>query len=271
MRRTLLATTATLILGLGFGAYPVQAGTEAKPNISDPAGDGNFINGQDIQIGREQGPDTRPLNVDGADITAIWFETGFDSLREIDGNGKVTAVRRIPSSLKINIKTTGPASPAPGGFSTSFRVPAVIAGCPISFEGWVDGEASPGPLDLDQGAYIYKWTAAACPGGSGYFEGGGFSISFSGNVTTLTYRFDAAAFAYPAQGFLGDGIQIKPRPPSTSVNGNKWNPAAQTGTGSSTSGQFIDETTRYSSFIVGWDVPDDVDCIAMPDHAECAQ
>ena len=271
MRRTLLATTATLILGLGFGAYPVHAGTEAKPNITDPAGDGNFINGQDLQLGQEDGPDTRPLNVDGADITAIWFETGFDSVKETDSAGNITRVDRVPNSLKINIKTVGPASPATGPFSISFRVPAVIAGCPISFEGWVDGAAGPGPFDLDQGADIYKWTAAVCPGGSGYFPRTGFSISFSGNVTTLTYPFKAGAFAYPAQGFLGNGVQVKPRPPSTAASGAKWNPAAQTGMGSSTSGQFIDETLRYNSFILGWDVPADVDCIATPEHAECAE
>lgn len=257
MRKTLLATSATLILGLVSGAPAVQAGTEAKPNIRDAAGDANAVNSQGGAVtGLGDGTGT-PASVESGDILAVWLETGYDVVKDQDEAGNTTKVRHVAKSLKVNIKTSGPAKSFPGN-GLIFRIPARIAGCNLWLEAWAKGVGAT-PLDLER-ADIRKLDAT-CPGGATTLTAG-FTVSFTGNVITMEYPFASPSFAYPLQGFLGKGMQIKAAATNPMANSRIIH-------GGSVTAPALDETTLLAPFIVGTDLPADIDCIATPDAAAC--
>lgn len=269
--RSIAAVSMGLVASLVLVGNPAGAGTSQNPEIVDPAGDANLINGQDAcaatlnffcsSEGLYDGPDTRPASHDGSDLRAIWFETTYDTAKETDDLGNVTAVRYIPRALLVHIKTEGPAVPSPGP-TLSYRVPATVGSCPLEFDAHVDGPLTTG-LE-DSGATIYKWNSSpTCPGGSGGIAHADFKLTTSGNVMTMRYPFSALPYS-STQLVLASDVVIKPREDFLS-------PAVQTYVNwLGAYGGVIDETHPYGmKFRIGQDVPANIDCIANPERAEC--
>lgn len=261
MRKTTIrmGLAASLLLG----AIPAGAGTPQAPEVTDPAGDANAINAQGNTSIGEGGPDTRPASIDGADLVAIWYRTSYYTLKYTQPNGSLR-IQHVPTTFNVNFKTTGPISPTFGP-SLVFRVPTSIGGCETWFEGWIRGPNAL-PNDLDRGDF--RKITAACPGGAATVTAG-FTYSLTGNVLTLSFPFDAAGFSGPLAGFIKVGTTIAPPPVFTNQSGY---PHVRAAFQSPVAGAFpvvIDETVRPPAFVVGADVPPDVDCGVTPENPEC--
>src|SRR5690242_15184159 len=78
MRIRLLALAAAA--GIGLTALPGQAATAPKPQITDPAGDANSLNGQGIVGGAPS--QATPADASGADITSVLFQSTFKAVKK---------------------------------------------------------------------------------------------------------------------------------------------------------------------------------------------
>lgn len=254
--RSIAALIVGLVAVLALGGSPAGAGTAVGPEITDQAGDANFINGQGSIGGFPT--QTTPAAIDAADITGIWFETGYSTVKETDAVGNVTAVRYVPNALLVKIRTVAPPRPSFGP-ALIYRVPATIAGCEVWFQGWVGGPAST-PLDLDR-ADVRKITST-CPGGAATITSGAFSISSAGNDLILKYPFSALPIPTgAAQIYLAKDVELRPPPTA---------PGVRTVIASAVTAPQIDDTRVLATkFRLGSDVPPDVDCTVTPAPAEC--
>lgn len=255
-------SVATLIVGLvvvlGLSGTQAGAGTSIGPEINDIAGDANFVNGANFFYGLGEF-DTRPVSLGSADLRAIWFETAYNTVKDKDAEGKVTAVRHVPTALRVNFRTEEPPAPTFGPTLT-FYVPVRIGTCLIDLAAHIEGPAS-SPVDGAQGAEIYKYTG--CVGGAGVLSHPTFSVKTAGNVVTAEYPFSALPYS-SSQIVLGKDVEV--RPP---VDGNpggvqnylSWANFALT---------FVDEVPAFASkFLIGSDVPANINCLADPTNSAC--
>jgi hypothetical protein len=256
--KPLLAAAASLALGISplFGSAGALADAPpVLPHVTDRAGDANSINGQGLLGGGEIGNDTRPASIDSADIVAIYYETLYDTVRERDGGGNIVAVHYVQHSVRISIETNGPAKPTYGP-TVMFRIPARLnnGACEVFFDGYVRGTA-PGANELER-ADINRLSAQC--GESGFLTEG-FTISYDGNFTRLTYPFDMT------MGLLAPGVSFE----TSSKAGVRT--ASGPGTMPNPSTHVIDETAVPGRWVIGIDVPPSVDCTATPGHADCQE
>lgn len=229
---------------------PPAAGPEARaPHIVDPPGDANLVNSQGL--GQELDVRTDPASVGGADVVGVWFETTYDTVVERDAEGAVRFVRHVPTGLRMRVKTTEPADPTFGPTLT-YRVPVAIdASCQAWLSFYVPGDA-PGSLDRE-GATIVRQT-----GCQDTTEPAGATLSLDGNLAVATFPLDTSG------GVLAQGMELGPwSRPSVRV-------AAGNGTQQLFTAPAIDEAPPMSSFVIGSDLPPDVDCLETPGHPACA-
>lgn len=231
------------------------------PQITDAAGDANFINAQgNTNAEPANGPDTSAVyNEAGADIRSVRYSTRYWTRRIYNPEGVLERVERLPNALQIEITTTGPTKPSK--FSLIFRIQTTIAGCETWFQAWVKGtQAQASELER---ADIRKITAG-CPGGAATVFTG-FQQTFDDNVMTLLFPFDA--FTGPMAGFIKKGTQIDPL---ASFTNNANYPHVRTSIGGTVTAPSVDQTARPAPFVVGSDVPANADCLSTPEHPDCA-
>jgi len=262
---TKLSAAIGTIVVLGL-SVPATANDVIEPQITDPAGDGNFINGGGNTANvAPAGPDTRPASIDGLDLRSITFHTLYKTFKVKDLDGSVAAVDYRSTGLQVDFTTTGPITPTFGP-SLRFSVPTTIGGCETWFQGWIRGpQATPNDV---QRADIRKITAA-CPGGAATVSNG-FDMVVTGNTMSLTYPFTAAAFTGPMSGFIDDGTELGPPPAFINASGF---PAIRLSHATPVATAFplvADEGPRFEAFTVGSDVPADLVCADEPGHPDCA-
>ncbi|MGH2711883.1 MAG: hypothetical protein ACRDH9_11855 [Actinomycetota bacterium] len=254
--KTLLTATLSLVFGVSSLTVASADPPAPQPHIIDRAGDANGINGQGLFGGAEIGQDTRPVSVASADIVAIYYETLYDTIRERDAAGNIIGVKYVQHSFRVSAETTAPVKPTAGP-SVMFRIPARIGigACEVFIDGYVRGSA-PGANELER-ADINKLTAQ-CPGGSGFLTDG-FAIGFEGNMTKLTFPFDKSS------GMFAPGVALEPTSKVSvrTVLGQGTSPNPTT--------PAIDETAIPARWVIGIDVPPDVDCAETPENLDCQE
>jgi hypothetical protein len=248
------------VLGL---AVPATA-EPTEPQIVDAAGDANFLNTQgSTSVEPASGPDTRPASLDGADIVSIRFHTRYSTAKLRNTDGTVQSVDYRPSALQVDITMAGDVKPTDGP-SLLFRVQAMLGTCETWFQGWVRG--SQGQPTEPERADIRKLTAT-CPGGANTVTNG-FTYTIDGNVITMTYPFQAAAFSGAMAGFIKDGTEITA--PTSFLNNANYPHVRASVNGGTLTAPTIDQTARMTDFTVGSDVPADVVCAKAPTNPDCA-
>jgi hypothetical protein len=258
MPARIVALVAVLILLPSGGA---GAGTPESPELRDQAGDANYVHSHGTLPLPDDGPDTRPASIDGADIVAGWYETEYRTDLTLDGNGAVTAVSYEPEALLVHLRTTG--APIPSfGPTVSYNLWVNVGACSMIFRFYARGALS-SEGDPPQGAELRTRKAECLEGPKTYTED--ITLAVAGNVTTLRYPFEALSLGNVPlfdEGYLieadsdGGALQI-----STShrlPNGLLFG------------GQPIDMAGPPQPFVIGSDVPSDVDCLATPGDPACA-
>lgn len=257
MKRALsIASVAVLVMSLPWGGMSATAGTPDGPEITDVAGDANGINSQGFlgQPGSpvpdlSEGPDARPASFDGADLLAIWFETSYETEKTFDlETGEIVRVTYVPTGLLVHIETAGPVKPTPGGYGMIYRVPAVLSGaCALDFQMWLAGEGS----DIERSDIRQS---ADCPS-SGTVVDEGFGLSFQGNVTTLEYPSGAPG----SRDLIFEGQEIT----------RARHAQSRLAPGTCTCPLIDEASWELRPFVIGQDVPDDLECSEDPNHPDC--
>lgn len=250
MKRSLIAAAAALVAVLGSTTLPATAGTAADPEITDGVGDANFVNGQGLNPGLEQGPDARPASLANMDLRAVWFETTYVTNRVVDpGTGAILRVEYVPTGLLVHIRTEGPVWPvqySAGNLNAQYRVPATLAGCPVTF--WLNVPYT----NMYHARVNLQKTSTGCPGGLGNIEGA--MPLYQGAVSTLRYPFSAGE-TFAGELSAGQTVSV---------------PAANSAlTQDGATRVVVDKAAPGKSFTIGQDVPANVDCTATPGHPEC--
>lgn len=267
MRLGKILTAATAVLALGVISSGANA-LDDTPLVTDPAGDANAINTQGTaDVG---GQSAKPASIDGADLREVDFETRYTTSKFNNPDGTVSKVLYTANALVIHLTMEGNVLPTFGP-SLLVRVPTrvVMPGgqlCESWFQAWWRGPNAT-PNDQER-ADVRRLTAApACPAVNTLFNG--FDITISGKTVTLIYPLSAPNMA----GYIQDGTEISS--PQIFLNSSNYihlrtafllppNPA----TGGPTAPS-IDEAERFPGFVVGSDVPADIDCTVTPENPEC--
>jgi hypothetical protein len=87
--------TAAAAAGIAVAALPGHAATAPKPQITDPTGDANGLNGQGVVTGTPE-PST-PADASGADIKSVLFQSTFKT-RTVHGT-----VKKVPTGFTITM------------------------------------------------------------------------------------------------------------------------------------------------------------------------
>ena len=230
------------------GTPPPSGPGPGAPHIVDLSGDANLVSSQ----GGEQAVDVRtdPASIGGADLTGAWLETAYETVIERDQDGAVSFVRHVPSGLRVRVKTSSPAKPTFGPTLT-YRVPVTIDGsCQAWLSFYVRGD-SPGALDRE-GAMVLPQSGCASE------DPVLGTLAFEGNYGVATYSFEGSS------GLLGTGMELGPWSRSS------VRIAAGNGTQQVFTAPAIDEGPPTTSFTIGSDVPDDIDCRVPPAHPACS-
>jgi hypothetical protein len=247
-RRKLLA--AGLVAGLvaALSGMPATAGTSANAEITDVAGDGNFINGQGAQSGHEVGPDTRPVSSNNVDLRAVWFETAYTTSKVLDpASGAVLRVEHRPTALVIHAQTQGPARPMTPWSTINYKVSATLPGCKALFE--LDVFSTP-----PDRAIIWPLEGTRCDTDAA-FARSPIAPTFDGTVSTMTFPLANPLISK----YISSGTAI--RQPEADAFGHL--PSIGNG------GLRVDETVTGRDFTIGQDVPPGIDCSAEPSNSEC--
>jgi hypothetical protein len=127
MRIRLAAAAA--VAGIAVAAVPGFAAKAPKPQITDPTGDANAVNGQGVLIGS---PETStPADASSADIKSVLFRTTFKSKKV---HGKVV---KVATGSTLTMTTTA----APTQAQVLYRVTVTTPGC--DSEVFFEYESSP--------------------------------------------------------------------------------------------------------------------------------
>lgn len=113
--------TAVAVAGITVAALPGHAASAAKPQITDPAGDANGLNGQGVVTGTPE-PST-PADASGADIKSVLFQSTF-KVKKVHGT-----VKRIPTGFTITMTLAA----APTTPNVIYRVAATAPMCQTLF------------------------------------------------------------------------------------------------------------------------------------------
>jgi len=109
--------TAAAVAGIAVAALPGHAATAPKPQITDPTGDANSLNGQGIVT---SGPEAAtPADLSAADITRVLFQTTFKTKKV---HNKTV---RVPTGSTLTLTTAS----APTQVQVLYRVTAAAPGC----------------------------------------------------------------------------------------------------------------------------------------------
>ena len=255
-----------LLAGAAFSMNGVAGASLADaPELTDAAGDANFINNQ----GSPADPgsvDTRPGSVDGVDLRSISFDTAYTTTKLLRADGTVSAVTYTPTALLVTATMEGNILPTAGP-SMGVRVPVSINGCEAVLQSWWKGENA---VDGGVTRTDLRKATATCPGGAGTVVAG-LGQTISGK--TVTMRFPFTAFAGAMQGFIADGVEIAGAPTYLNSQNNPYTTPQQLVAAGGASVHFyatpIDMTARFTEYTIGSDVPADVSCDATPDHPDC--
>jgi hypothetical protein len=121
MRARLCALAA--VGGLAIAAFPAHAATtKVKPQITDPTGDANGINGQSIVNGLPS-VGTGPAEFAPADITSVTFASTFTTKKVHK------RVIKTPTGFTLTLALAAP----PTDPEVEYRVSAAAAGCASVF------------------------------------------------------------------------------------------------------------------------------------------
>ncbi|HYH27640.1 MAG TPA: hypothetical protein VEA19_02555, partial [Actinomycetota bacterium] len=135
-----------LLFSLVAVSAPAVAGTPANPEVTDPAGDANVVDGA--------APGTTvssPASVPWADLTKVWFTTDFSSVpAKRDGQ---RGMLKVPQRLRVHIQTAAPIAPV--GAGTVYAVEWEVNNCTYRLLAHV-----PGALRDSRKALL----GARCPG-----------------------------------------------------------------------------------------------------------
>lgn len=251
--------TTGLVVAMILAALPslASAGTPENPEVRDVAGDANFVNSQGQSSIPDQNIQTSPASIDSADIVAIWLETLYSTVKDIDAEGRVLRVRHVPEALRVSIRTTAPVKPTFGP-GVIFRVgTSMDSGCDAQLQLYLAGSA-PGQSTYEKAELL---RVRNCLGGNGAVPAE-FPHAISGNVTTMTYPFDRS------QGVLAPGITLGPftTPPTTQPHSRVVLPNGNPGT----TIPAIDHAPGLRPFVIGSDVPPDIDCAEDPGNPACS-
>lgn len=247
MRSRSIAVVTALTLSLVSGQAAL-GGTKDAPEISDPAGDAYFVNGQGLVNGVQ--PPGTPASRDSADFTAIWFDTTYTTVAVRDDSGAVRAVKHVADGLGVNIQTVAPAKPTFGP-GVVFRVPRSVGACNFNIEMWISGSGAGTILERDERANVSKLNSSSCPGGGTGIAG--VTMTLQGNVARIAIPFAGSA------GLFADGVRLDPYTSRPHVR-----------TQFGVTAPVVDETDGGTAFVIGSDVPPDIDCSATPDDPACA-
>lgn len=116
--RARLLTASVLAAGLGLAAA-VPSNAAAAPQIVDPAGDANALNGQGLVEGAP-GQATAPASLGSLDITSVQWATKFN------GSGK----RKTATHILVTMSLAAPATET--GQSAVWRATANFGDCSFS-------------------------------------------------------------------------------------------------------------------------------------------
>jgi hypothetical protein len=246
--------SAGLIAGLVavLSGIPAVAGTSSDAELTDVAGDGNFINGQGAQSGHETGPDTRPASFDNVDLRAVWFETAYSTTKVRDAAGNVLRVEHAPTALVIRVQTQAPARPmSPLWQAVRYEVAVTLPGCKAFFRAYFTETGSPVYTPGTDSSSINPLGGTRCG------DGGGITSpvppTFDGPISTMTFPL---AYLTTSK-YISEGTAIR-QPSAASFANIPGNP-----------GLHPDETGIGRDFTIGQDVPPDIDCSADPTNSEC--
>lgn len=251
-RKKVLATCWLAALVAVLSGIPATAGTSGDPEITDVAGDANFINGQGLQPGHEAGPDTRPASVDGSDLLAVWFETAYTTTKVLDpSTGSVLRVEHRPTALLVHIRTQAPVRPMTPWSGLRYKVQATLPECRASFE--LQIYASNPALDH---ANLYVVTGQCGTHGPNTGPNIPVDPSFDGNVSTVTFPFgpEVSEIIWPGATIVQPEAHVFTERSVTAGGSDRVIP---------------DQTAPGRTFTVGQDVPPDIDCTADPGNTEC--
>lgn len=233
-----LATSALLCLLL-LGTVPAaNAGSATDAEITDQTGDANHLSPLP-----DPDPTTAPASVAAVDLEKVWYTTRYVTVKDRDASGKVIRVRNVPDALIVTIRTAGPKRIGAflGGYTLQFNMTSqIVGGCPLNL--WLSINPETGATDKVQ----YRCTA-------GYVELPANSLTNTGVDARLTLPFATV----PA---LADDLTLKAGTAAdpTSIRA-AWvlNSTADLATGG-------------RDFVIGSDVPPDIDCLEDPANPVCA-
>ena len=243
-----------MMLGVAVSlpTLPVGAGTASDPEITDVAGDANMINGQGLAPGLEETPDTRPASVDSMDLISVRFETSYDSRQIRDSEeGPVLRVEHVPVALLVHIETQGPVRPTAAFTGQRYIISSNLPGCRAWFVMYVSPDGSSDDTAfraIDRCGSLQEQEYLQMPA----------DPLIEGSTSTLTFPFDFPKL----DGVVEPGITIS-QPVAYVINSySTLGPAPQ-------NIPRYDETAPGRAFVIGQDVPPDIDCISDPDHPGC--
>jgi len=241
-RRRFLA--AGLIAGLVavLSGLPATAGTSADPEITDPAGDANFVSS--VTANQQ---DTRPVSSDNGDISAVWFETAYTTSKVLDpATGDVVRVEYRPAALVANIRTQAAVRPLSPWANLRFKIQAQVPACNASFELLVTSSSAVAEL---RPAVVGQ----TCDGSTIAISS--VEPKFEGNLSTITFPLTHGTIPK----FITPGATLS-QPAAHVFPGVGVGPASPVA---------LDQTVSGRSFTVGQDVPADFDCASDPGHTDC--
>lgn len=246
-------TLVTVLAVVGAGS---AAAKPAQPSYVDAIGDANGLYVNEYEnLHDNNGPDTRPASVPGADLVSAWFQTSYRVERDVNDSGQVVRVRHVPTAVELRVETAAPASPTFGP-SLVYRFLANIGDCWLSLSSVVKGPAS-GEEEVE-GARVQRG-GPDC--GNRSIE---VPVRFEGNVMVLSFS---------RQQSLIDGVQILPIGgvigPSEESFGALVS-VVRVVNGIGLGGADLDGANPARPYVIGSDVPPDVDCVATPADPGCA-
>jgi hypothetical protein len=166
-----------------------------------------------------------------------------------------------PEALQVHLRTTG--SPLPSfGPTVSYALWVNVGACSMIFRFYARGALS-SEGDPPQGAELRTRKAECLEGPRTYTEG--ITLAVDGNVATLRYPFDAVSLGNVP--LFDEGAVIE-----ADADGSGFQVATshRLPNGLLFGGQPIDMAAPPQPFLIGSDVPPDVDCPATPGDPACA-
>jgi len=243
MRKT-LTTVCTVLTTLVIGALPGAAGTVEDAEITDPAGDANFVS---VASGNQQ--DTRPASFDNADLRAVWFETEYSTAKILDPEtGAIRRVEHRPVALVIKFATQAPVRPLTPWGALRFKVLATTPACQATFEVLVATNPAFDSAEIRPAA-----PSTSC--GEVSIVKSPVMPTYDGAVSTITFPL---AHEQVSQ-VISAGTVLSQTSALVIASPPAGSPIPSPS----------DQTASGRNFTVGQDLPPDVDCTADPGNPEC--